>query len=347
MTRLKRALSYLFALAAVLLASVQSGAQIPQPRRSASEVLANFQKLARTRMGSYPEEVRHPEKFASARVDSILDGLEQIALTAEPRFTGSVAAAALAYAGSVEKAPPGVFDRAVRVYTKSKHPIVRLKILNRMFQQKEGSRSLAFLKSVAVQRTDQQDFQDAASAAAEGLSRMGADGLAALVELQDRKLLRDGNAIGFVRWFLTTTCTKGTPCAGPAAPIAAVPPNAAAQTLTKCRPADSYTEVLIGTLKADVSSTDPRVVFRRDSTYHIPVVSPSRITLVTDEKICAKIIQAYAALPNGAYTPARVYVIKLGSKGYAALDPDRKAGEFSIFHIFNTKYVDVGGWVGG
>jgi hypothetical protein len=131
------------------------------------------------------------------------------------------------------------------------------------------------------------------------------------------------------------------------AAVVAVSTIASGQTLTKCRPADSYTEMLIGTLKAYVSSTDPQVISLRDNTYHIPVVSPSQIKLVTDEKLCAKIIQAYAALPNGAYTPARVYVIKLGSKGYAALNPDRKAGEFSILHIFNTKFVDVGGWVGG
>lgn len=119
------------------------------------------------------------------------------------------------------------------------------------------------------------------------------------------------------------------------------------QAPTKCRPADSYTEMLIGTFKAEVTSTDPHVVSLRDSVYRIPVVPPDEITLVTDEKICAEIIQAYANLKGGAYTPARVYVIKMGSKGHAALDPDRKAGEFSILHIFNTKYVDVGGWVGG
>jgi hypothetical protein len=200
--RQKRALSFLFALTAVLLGSIETGAQISQSRRDAKETLADFQKFARTRMGSYPEEVRHPEKFGSARVDSILDGLEQIALTAEPRFTGSTAAAALAHAGSVEKAPPGVFDREVRVYAKSKHPIVRLTILNTMFEQKERARALAFLKSVAAQRTDQQDFQDAAFTAAEGLSRMGADGRAALIDLRGRGVIRDGNAIGFVNWFL-------------------------------------------------------------------------------------------------------------------------------------------------
>jgi hypothetical protein len=123
--------------------------------------------------------------------------------------------------------------------------------------------------------------------------------------------------------------------------------NAWGQAPTKCRPADSYTEMLIGTFKAEVTSTDPLVVSLRDSVYRIPVVPPGEITLVTDEKVCAEIIQAYSNLKHGAYTPARVYVIKLGSKGHAALNPDRKAGEFSILHIFNTKYEDVGGWVGG
>ena len=70
------------------------------------------------------------------------------------------------------------------------------------------------------------------------------------------------------------------------------------------------------------------------------------MTVVTDEKLCAKIIAGYAALPKLAYTPARVYVIKLGSKGYAAYDPDKKGGEFTAIHIFSTKFVRIGGWVG-
>lgn len=202
--RQKRALSFLFTVVAVFLGSIETSAQTSPSPRGARETLADFQQFARTRRGTSPDEVRHPERYAPARVDSVLAGLEQIALTADPRFIGSSAAASLARAGSVQNAPPGVFDRQVRVYVKSNSPIVRLRILNAMFEQRDRVRSLAFLKAVAAQRTDQQDFQDAAVTAVEGLSRMGAAGRAALIDMRDRNTLRDGKAIGFVNWFLGT-----------------------------------------------------------------------------------------------------------------------------------------------
>lgn len=123
--------------------------------------------------------------------------------------------------------------------------------------------------------------------------------------------------------------------------------SALAQTNLKCRAADSYSDMLIDALKWYVTTQDPATIAARDNYYHVPVVASSQISLVTDERICAKVVQAYASLPHGAYTPSRVYVIKMGSKYTVASDPDAKAGEFSIVHIFDSKYVAIGGWVGG
>jgi hypothetical protein len=78
---------------------------------------------------------------------------------------------------------------------------------------------------------------------------------------------------------------------------------------------------------------------------HLPVVNAGQVTLVTDERICTKVVDAYTALPNG-YTPANLYVIKMGTKGYVSHDPSRKVGEFTVFFVFNTKYVRTGGWGG-
>src|SRR5687768_1431 len=126
-----------------------------------------------------------------------------------------------------------------------------------------------------------------------------------------------------------------------------LPNSAVAQGSAKCRPADGTSERIIYGLKRDVTSQDPTVIWHRDNTYHIPVVPVNQISLVTDERICSKVVEAYAALAHGAYTPARVYVIRMGSKYTVALDPDTKAGEFNIVHIFESKYVAIGGWVGG
>jgi hypothetical protein len=122
---------------------------------------------------------------------------------------------------------------------------------------------------------------------------------------------------------------------------------ASARTTLKCRPADARTESLIYGLKWHVTSQDTAIIRSRDSVYHIPVVPVSQISVVTDERVCTKVIQAYAALAHGAYTPSRVYVIKMGSKYTVAQDPDVMAGDFSIVHIFDSKYIEVGGWVGG
>ena len=122
--------------------------------------------------------------------------------------------------------------------------------------------------------------------------------------------------------------------------------SAVAQASLKCRPADNYSANMISDIKRYLSATDARTVFNRDSVMHLPVVSASQVSLSTDERVCTKVVQAYSALPN-PYTPARVYVVKMGQKGYVAHDPDRKVGEFSIVLVFNTKYVRTGGWGGG
>jgi hypothetical protein len=57
-------------------------------------------------------------------------------------------------------------------------------------------------------------------------------------------------------------------------------------------------------------------------------------------------VLAIATLP-AKKTPVNLYVVKMGSKGYDAWDPTAVAGEYRTIHIFDTKYVRVGGWTGG
>src|SRR5947207_15369443 len=77
MIQQKRVLATLFSLIGIVLGSIQSHAQATQAPKGAREVLANFEQFARTRRGSSPDEVRHPEKYTAQRVDSVLGGLEQ------------------------------------------------------------------------------------------------------------------------------------------------------------------------------------------------------------------------------------------------------------------------------
>jgi hypothetical protein len=117
-----------------------------------------------------------------------------------------------------------------------------------------------------------------------------------------------------------------------------------AQT-TKCRPADGVSQMLILHLQDMMTTTDPDVISARDNAFRVPVVSVSQITLVTDARTCDKAATAYGPPPGSTVTPA-VYVVKLGSKGYAVLDPNQRAGQFQMVKIFDTKWVLLGGWTG-
>lgn len=127
--------------------------------------------------------------------------------------------------------------------------------------------------------------------------------------------------------------------------LAACGRGAAAQGSLKCRAADNHSANMISDIKRYMSATDARTVFNRDSVMRLPLVSSSQVSLQTDERICAKLVQAYNTLPN-PYSPPSLYVVKLGNKGYVAHDPDRKVGEFSVIFVFSTKYVRTGGWGG-
>ena len=118
------------------------------------------------------------------------------------------------------------------------------------------------------------------------------------------------------------------------------------QASAKCRAADGRSASMISDIKRYLAATDPKMIHNRDNVMHLPVVSSSQVSLVTDEKVCAKAVQAYGTVPN-AYTPTKLFVVKMGNKGYVTYDPDRKAGEFSVVFVFDTKYVRTGGWVGG
>ena len=118
--------------------------------------------------------------------------------------------------------------------------------------------------------------------------------------------------------------------------------KAAAQASLRCRPADNYSANMISNIQWYDTTTNAQAIYKRDSVMHLPVVNAGQVTLVTDERICTKVVDAYTALPNG-YTPANLYVIKMGTKGYVSHDPSRKVGEFTVFFVFNTKYVRTGG----
>lgn len=119
--------------------------------------------------------------------------------------------------------------------------------------------------------------------------------------------------------------------------------NAHAQG-AQCGPANDTSTAVITDLKRWMTTENPDRVALRDRVFHIPVVSESQVSLVADERICRKVVEAYENLREFAYTPARVYVIRIGDVGFAGYDPDRKGGEFVAVHLFDSEYSHIGGW---
>jgi hypothetical protein len=116
--------------------------------------------------------------------------------------------------------------------------------------------------------------------------------------------------------------------------------------VNKCRLGDGTSAGLILELKDWVTTTDTARVRLRNTVYKLPTgIDKNQIVLSTDAKICAKAITAYAAVSDG-YAPTALYVIKLGSKGYAVLDPTDLAGDYRTVMFLNTKFLRVGGWTG-
>ena len=125
--------------------------------------------------------------------------------------------------------------------------------------------------------------------------------------------------------------------------ILATPGMSAPAQTTECGAANDTSAALIADLKAWMKTENPDRVVLRDRVFHIPVVAESQISVVTDPRTCSEIVKAYSRLPELAYTPSRVYVIRIGTE-YAGYDPDRKGGEFVAVHLFDSKYSHIGGW---
>ena len=108
-----------------------------------------------------------------------------------------------------------------------------------------------------------------------------------------------------------------------------------------CRGPDDRAHSLIAELANWMGATDPERIADRDTLYNIPVVDPDEIALVTADAVCERARHAYAAPSQGP-----VYVLTLGTRHYAVLDPDFLAGSVETVKIFSKDWKLVGGWSG-
>jgi hypothetical protein len=129
---------------------------------------------------------------STARKDSLLDGLERLALSSDDGFVRSAAAGRIAFAGEggTNWHPlRGVMARLVRIYHTTAHPDVRLTILDALPLQSDRGPALAFLRSVASAPDPTNNaggpqeyfsFGDPRTRALTKLTEMGEDGRMAL-----------------------------------------------------------------------------------------------------------------------------------------------------------------------
>lgn len=179
-------------------------------RKSAAEALALFEQEKRSEQ---PKNIggammiihllTHPDR-AQATVDSILSGLENLALNADVQRVRTAAATSLVFTGDTRRPDhlPGAFARSMRVYRQSRDPLVRATMLPILPFYAEQGQVVAFLKSVATQSPSEQDYPDASSQAISALTYMGQEGRAALRELHESKGVRDPAAEALLRYVM-------------------------------------------------------------------------------------------------------------------------------------------------
>lgn len=181
----------------------QGTARVIPERRNAKEWLIWFETRAATGRPATPHILLEPSSYPRPRVDSVVDALEQLALTGKSRLVRTQATVGFMRAGQAQDQVPELFERIVAIYRQADGNSVRETVLYFMPFQRNKPAAIAFLKSVITQDPPDDTFSSAPYLAAQSLTIFGASGRAALLELQASGLIRDPHALGFADWFLS------------------------------------------------------------------------------------------------------------------------------------------------
>jgi hypothetical protein len=175
---------------------VHTQLDLPGRTEPADSILARFEHDVRTHavpaLGpSLVSQALRDARAPLARRDSVLDGLESMALTSESRETRQAAALYLAVAGESERTPPmaGIVERLLRIYRGNPTWLVRSTVMDQLPRQHERHAAAAFLRTVAAERDTSTRVSpvhghftqgDLRTAALARLAEMGDDGRAVL-----------------------------------------------------------------------------------------------------------------------------------------------------------------------
>lgn len=183
-------------IAAIL--GVPAGVRAQQVTRGAAQLLADFaregQAVTQGRMAStgITEILLSHERYPQSKVDSLLAGLEDLALHGSTQQVRMAAAERINTAGrrGVPQPLPGTAERLQRVYRASRDSLVKTTLLGAMGVIAEQSAASSFLRAIAMKSEQEQGFHGEVHEAIRALLCMGEEGRAAVRELHDRKLVR-------------------------------------------------------------------------------------------------------------------------------------------------------------
>lgn len=122
-----------------------------------------------------------------------------------------------------------------------------------------------------------------------------------------------------------------------------------AQGATMCLASDSKAVHLRSELTLMATGNDPYPQVR--SMFHIPQVTSDQITIVSDSTVCASAAAAYdremARINNTSPRSRTVYVVRIGTAGYAIQDPtEQGSGEWTPVIFVDRLFNYVSSWAG-
>lgn len=115
--------------------------------------------------------------------------------------------------------------------------------------------------------------------------------------------------------------------------------EATAQSFS-CVPASASQSIRLRDYVVSLTGGDPSLAEKRQL-YHLPQISSSSISVVTQTKTCSDAAKAYHAAVRGAGVPQisrKVVVIKIANSNYIVLDPEEKEGEYQVTVIFDRSF---------
>ena len=118
--------------------------------------------------------------------------------------------------------------------------------------------------------------------------------------------------------------------------LGAIARAASAQTVSPCRPLDDGGQATLDWVRSTATGTDSSAITSR-ANLKIPQVAASKVSYVTDSRICQQAVSAYAAAAGVPAAGRAVYLIKVGTV-YVIKDPTVFMGEWWYSVTADSKF---------